>query len=429
MFYSELWLISTPSTSTGIVLVPDALAIADVTQIWHTKNQYNSNCNKNCGHPKIVEESLVHESIVGLAFHHGQVTVVLGTFFFFTSHQFTKFCLTLCRGGCAERASMNGDGELSSNDHDTKTSLEDKCAALRRKILDIQRKRQQVHELTENETSQHLTEWLIRREVAERNRRLAINEYQSAVTSMNCRRRWLNFADEWNVTNDCFHIWHRGPFGTINGLRLASEVPSLPSTPAKDDSGVATSDGSKAASTTNLPVTSPVGTGSREASPPNGHSQDVPDSWRVPWVEINSALGLLVLLLANLEKKPHSGITYHNKLVPQGSTSKIGIRKGESVTFYNLFSDDSFQFFGKRSFNIALNGLVRCLSDAASAVEKIDRTMTMPYPIECDATGVYTIGGLSVSYAPEGELWTRAMKYVLTDSKWLVAFSTKHVDR
>lgn len=326
---------------------------------------------------------------------------------------------------------MNGNGErTTSTDHaDTRSSLDDKCAALRRKLLVIQRKRQHVHELTEKETARHLTEWLIRREEAERNRRLAFNEYQSAVTSLNCRKRWLDFADEWNVTNDCFHIWHRGPFGTINGLRLASEVPSLPSSPANEDSGDATTDGLNADSTMNLPATSPVGIGSREVSPPNGHSQDISDTWRVPWVEINSALGLVVQLLANLEKKPHSGITYHNKLVPQGSTSKIGIRKGESVTFYNLFSDDSFQFFGKRSFNIALNGLVRCLADAANAVEKIDRTMTMPYPIQCDATGVYTIGGLSVAYAPEGEVWTRAMKYVLTNTKWLVAFSTKHVDR
>lgn len=23
-----------------------------------------------------------------------------------------------------------------------------------------------------------------------------------------------------NVLNDCFHIWHDGPFGTINGLRM-----------------------------------------------------------------------------------------------------------------------------------------------------------------------------------------------------------------
>ena len=38
----------------------------------------------------------------------------------------------------------------------------------------------------------------------------------------------LELAQKWNVTNDCFYIWYRGPFGIINGLRLGSEVPALP---------------------------------------------------------------------------------------------------------------------------------------------------------------------------------------------------------
>lgn len=260
-----------------------------------------------------------------------------------------------------------------------------------------------------------------------RDQRLAEKEFESAVTSINISRRWINVADEWNVTNDCFHIWHRGPFGTINGLRLANEVPLASSSRVIGDSMLNASEGSNGRIDATAPAS--VSNGSTHTSPQNGRAQELSDCVRVPWVEINSALGLIVLLLANVEKKELSGITYQNKLVPQGSTSKIGVRKGESVTFYNLFSDDNFQFFGKRSFNIALNGLLRCLSDAADAVEKVDRTMTMPYPLECDASGIYTIGGLSAAYAPEGDSWTRAMKYVLTDTKWLVAFTTKHVDR
>lgn len=44
--------------------------------------------------------------------------------------------------------------------------------------------------------------------------------------------------------------------------------------------------------------------------------------------------------------------------------------------------------------------------------------------------GELGIGGLSVSYGIADPIeWTRAMKYVLTDVKWLVAYSAKHVDR
>ena len=315
--------------------------------------------------------------------------------------------------------------EKSKNNQEAIEKLNEECAALRGKLSVLQRKRQLLYDLSDKQTKQSLSEWLIRKESAERSRRSAMNEYQFAVTTRNINRRWMNLADEWNVTNDCFHIWHRGPFGTINGLRLGSEVPlQLPSQPVDQRS-----DPSKAAP--NLNISSQTGNqnGSTNASTNNGNPQEYLENSRVPWVEINSALGLMVLLLSTIEKKPLSGITYQNKLVPQGSTSKIGIRKEESVTFYNLFSDDNFQFFGKRSFNIALNGLLRCLSDAAEVVEKMDRTMTMPYAIECDTNGSYTIGGMSVAYSPEGEFWTRAMKYVLTDAKWLVTFTTKHVDR
>ena len=324
---------------------------------------------------------------------------------------------------------MNGHRE-GSNEKDERKKLEEECSALRSKLLAVQSKRCLIRKLADQDTTQHLTQWLIRREEQERNRQLVVDEYQSAVTSMNYRRRWLHLAEEWNGSNDCFHIWHRGPFGTINGLRLASEITPLPATTAQDDAVVPSNGHS---SHTNLPslvgsVGSVGSVGASSAQNGNG-SQSIPDCVRVPWVEINSALGLVVLLLSTLEKKPHSGITYQNKLVPQGSTSKIGVRKGEAVTFYNIFSDDNFQFFGKRSFNIALNGLLRCLADAGKAVEKIDRTMALPHVIECASAGFYTIGGLSVAYTSDGELWTRAMKYVLTDAKWLVAFTTKHVDR
>jgi beclin 1 len=105
------------------------------------------------------------------------------------------------------------------------------------------------------------------------------------------------------------------------------------------------------------------------------------------------------------------------------------VRRGDSITYYDLFTDDSFHLFGKRNFNIALTGLVRCIAEAEETVQERDRTIALPHPIDASSRGEMTIGGLPIAYGPDGEQWTRAMKYLLTDIKWLVAFTTKHVDR
>jgi len=93
-----------------------------------------------------------------------------------------------------------------------------------------------------------------------------------------------------------------------------------------------------------------------------------------------------------------------------GSCSKIGIRRGESVSLYNLYSDDSFQFFGKRNFNKALNCMVECVADAAEAIQQRDRTIAVPHAID-KKRDVITVGGIPVAYGTDGVEWTRAMKY------------------
>ena len=62
---------------------------------------------------------------------------------------------------------------------------------------------------------------------------------------------------------------------------------------------------------------------------------------------------------------------------------------------------------------------------AEETVQERDRTIALPHAIEASARGEMTIGGLPVAYGPEGEQWTRAMKYLLTDLKWLVALYNK----
>ena len=117
-----------------------------------------------------------------------------------------------------------------------------------------------------------------------------------------------------------------------------------------------------------------------------------------------------------------------------GSSSKVGVLHGEgrASVEYNLFyAEDSFQFFGRRNFNTALDGLFRCLKDAADVAASRDQTISLPYDVLIPVgRGDITIGGLPISYdVATGDVWTRAMKYLLTNLKWLQAFAAKNVDR
>ena len=86
------------------------------------------------------------------------------------------------------------------------------------------------------------------------------------------------------------------------------------------------------------------------------------------------------------------------------------------------------------------------LKAAEQTIQRRDRTMALPHviaplnqpgnnagasnPPTTANGGELGIGGLSVSYGIADPIeWTRAMKYLLTDVKWLVAYSAKHVDR
>ena len=286
---------------------------------------------------------------------------------------------------------------MTRSGEEERQRLEEECQALRIKLECARKRRRQVKLLLEQDMSDQVSQWLQRCNEASRRRSEAVAEYRSAVYQQKLSSNRLELAQKWNVTNDCFYIWHRGPFGVINGLRLGSEVATIP----VDQDEIA-------APTTALVANTTI---------------------TVPWAEINSALGLVALLLSTLMQKPHSGFRFKNEIVAMGSTSKIGLRRGDTVTYYDLFTDDNFHFFGKRNFNIALTGLVRCLAEAEETVQDRDRTFALPYPIDASPRGEMTVGGLPIAYGPGGEQWTRAMKYLLTDLKWLVAYTTKHVDR
>mmetsp|Transcript_13779 Transcript_13779/g.18028 ORF Transcript_13779/g.18028 Transcript_13779/m.18028 type:complete len:284 (-) Transcript_13779:1108-1959(-) len=273
---------------------------------------------------------------------------------------------------------LNNDDCVLPSSHDASSEVLEKLRQVYEKRKEIARKRALVaqHKASIEEATARVNDDLMR---AERERDLKLANLRSIIE----RHTLQKFAEESrrvNPTNDCFHIWHDGNFGVINGLRMGNYGAN------------------------------------------------------VPWSEINAAIGTSALLLAVLANRPGSCFRPTYEIVPMGGFSKITTRprrRGDTVVTYNLFSDDSFQIFGKRNFNTALGMLLCCLKDASDAVILRDRTMAFPYAIVSTGTRPtdLTIGGLNIAYEKKGEQWTRALKYFLTDLKWLVAFSTKNVDR
>ncbi len=172
-----------------------------------------------------------------------------------------------------------------------------------------------------------------------------------------------------NAMNDAFYIWYAGPYATINSFRLGN--------------------------LTNKPI---------------------------EHTEINAALGQAALVLhvialkANIELK-------HFLISPMGSFPKI-VRGDDRRTTYPLFIDSSsFTLFPTRNFNLALQGFMSCIQEVGEYISNYDPTLSVPYKISVHES---RIGDLSFVYGSDDEVWTRALKFMLADIKWIIAWYTKH---
>ncbi|RHX98472.1 hypothetical protein DYB36_003111 [Aphanomyces astaci] len=176
----------------------------------------------------------------------------------------------------------------------------------------------------------------------------------------------LRCLQRYNVFNDAFHIWHEGPFGTINGLRLGR----LPSRP-------------------------------------------------VEWAEINAALGQATLLLTTVAQR--AGMVFAKHVpVARGSYSKMLVAQGSGVKRkeYPLFNDGGF--LQRQKFNTALKCLLECVDEAGRQAIVEEPSLRFPYKITRAK-----IGDLSIEVGGNDEQWTRALKYLLTHLKWLLAWVAK----
>ena len=339
--------------------------------------------------------------------------------------------------------SSERDTTANNSTYEVRISLEEERRMLRAKILEIRKQRAVVRRESEK-VSNYSTAVFQQHNSAEADRMSALSRYRSATSGRASAEAQLAVLRTLDVTNDCFHIWHRGPYGTINGLRLGTEISPAASLSAsgggggQGSAGNTTSVGGGGAFDLSSMVAGAAASffsDQNTTSVSGENNSSASDSFKVPWSETNAALGQVVLLLSVLQAKPNSGIVFKtHELIPMGACSKIGVRHtdGRATTEYGLFySDESFSFFGKRNFNTALGGLFHCLKDVINVAARRDRTITPPHEVIIPSgRGEITIGGLPIAFdGSNGESWSKAMKYLLTDLKWLVAFTTMHIDR
>jgi len=204
--------------------------------------------------------------------------------------------------------------------------------------------------------------------------RAADEHLAKAEVLAHCRRE-LERLKATSVLDDVFDIWFAGPFGTINGLRLGR----LPDTP-------------------------------------------------VDWSEINAGLGHAALLVDTLASLHQLRFPRH-VLHPMGSFSKIALAD-DPRNLYDLHGSGTLQFgriFSGTRFDTALAMFLQCIGALVSHA-RASASATLgppPYRIEDDRIGLGdNLLSIRMQFNQD-ELWTRALKYMLTNLKWLLAWHTQ----
>jgi beclin len=200
-----------------------------------------------------------------------------------------------------------------------------------------------------------------------------LNQLECANVQFELANQRLEGLKSTNVYNDAFKIWHDGPFGTINGLRLGR----LPS---------------KA----------------------------------VDWPEINASIGQMAFLLDSLAHKFKFVFTQY-RILSFGSFSKIEKLDGDKAV-YELYGSSDFtgMFFSNRRFDMGLVAFLTCLKEFGDDIEGKDLQFRLPYRYSfLTRISKDKIGEMPIRLQfNQDENWTKAMKFLLIDLKWLLSYCT-----
>jgi len=199
---------------------------------------------------------------------------------------------------------------------------------------------------------------------------LAEDEYRSLDLQLRNTQNQLEKLKKTNVFNATFHIWHSGHFGTINGFRLG-RLPSVP----------------------------------------------------VDWSEVNTAWGQTVLLLHSLCTKINLTLTKYN-LIPYGNFSYIKVISENKEL--PLYGSGGFKLIWDNKFDSGMAAFLECLQQFKEEVERGDSGFCLPYEMEKGKILDRSTGNsysVKMQFNSE-EQWTKAMKYMLTNLKWGLAWVT-----
>ncbi|SAL96178.1 hypothetical protein [Absidia glauca] len=155
----------------------------------------------------------------------------------------------------------------------------------------------------------------------------------------------------------------------------------------------------------------------------NGYRLGRLGSHPVEWNEINAAWGQTVLLLCTVANKLRLQFQSY-RLVPMGSFSKVEKVDGDVVVAYELYGSSDYalnRLFLNRRFDHAMVAMFSCLKQLSDYAEQKDRSIRLPYRINKDK-----IGELSIRLQlNQDELWTKALRYMLTNMKWILIFASR----
>lgn len=162
--------------------------------------------------------------------------------------------------------------------------------------------------------------------------------------------------------------------------------------------------------------------------------------YKVPWSEVNSALGQVVLLLAFLTRRLKVDLVNY-KLVPMGSRSHIvkvsangseaegdasandGTLQAKSRTVLNLYSTNEFslgKLFNFNKMDVAMIALLDILAQIEHKLATLDAEILLPYVISPHRD---TIGEKSIRVTSNGD-WTYSCKFLLTNLNWILAYTS-----
>uniref|UniRef100_UPI00398F2B1A beclin-1 isoform X1 n=1 Tax=Pristiophorus japonicus TaxID=55135 RepID=UPI00398F2B1A len=198
------------------------------------------------------------------------------------------------------------------------------------------------------------------------------DELKSVDNQMRYAQIQLDKLKKTNVFNATFHIWHSGQFGTINNFRLG-RLPSVP----------------------------------------------------VEWNEINAAWGQTVLLLHSLANKMELRFQRY-RLVPHGNHSYLE-SLADRAKELPLYCSGGLRFFWDNKFDHAMVAFLDCVQQFKEEVERGDTGFCLPYRMDVEKGKIEDTGGSGGSYSIKTqfnseEQWTKALKFMLTNLKWGLAW-------